>query len=100
MIDVFKFKRGDTFILGCEVGVNLSLWEVRSQVRHGDKLVATLVYTLVSSSAELSQYKLHFDDTTDWPIGKLNCDIEYTTDTGQIISTETFFIECIKDSTV
>lgn len=100
MIDIFKFKRGDTFILECEVPVDLTGWSVRSQIRSGDKLVATLVFLLVSSTVDSSTYKLTFEDTTEWPIGKLNCDIEYTTNLGQIISTETFYVECVKDSTI
>lgn len=100
MIDIFKFKRGDSFILECEVAANLTNWTVRSHVRLGDKLIATLVFESVSNSALSSVYKLKFADTTLWPVGKLNCDIEYTTDTNQIISTDTFYIECLKDSTI
>lgn len=99
-MNILKFKRGDTFILECTVPVNLTGWTVRSQVRYGETLVDSLTFEIVSVGAESSQYKLTRDITTDWPVGKLNCDIEYTTDQDQIISTETFFIECEKDSTV
>ena len=37
--------------------------------------------------------------TANWPVGVLQCDIQYTTDAGVVISTETFNITTIQDVT-
>lgn len=95
-------KRGDTFI--CQVAVtqdstpkDLSGWTVRSQVRDNDTLVADLEFSWVDQTA--GTYQLRLDDTTAWPTKLLQCDIEYTTDAAQVVSTETFGITCIRDVT-
>ena len=98
------FKRGDTFELDVEVtDVNgdpqpLTDWEIASQVRDKDGvLVADLVVVEVTPLTGI--YKLVKSDTTDWPVELLSCDIQYTTDAGQIVSTETFEIQCLVDIT-
>lgn len=96
------FKRGDTFLVEGSVSdnavpVDLTGWTIRSQVRNGEALVADLGVTITNAAA--GQYQLTKNDTTSWPVKDLSCDIEYTTDSGQIVSTETFTISCKADVT-
>lgn len=95
------FKRGATFELDCVVTddagspEDVTSWTIASQVR--DK-AGVLVDDLevVNVNRSVGQYKLHLADTTAWPINQiLYCDIKYTTDTGQIVPTETFEIQSL-----
>lgn len=99
MAGQFYFKRGDTFILEATVNDDITGWNIKSQVRQGTHLVADLIVTVLSATPTSSVYSLFLEDTTDWPVDRLMCDIQYTTDEGQIISTETFTIEVQKDIT-
>lgn len=101
------FKRGDTFKLP-----GLIFWQnktdsirypligvtIRSQLRKGSILVATL--TSVITDAANGEFYLHFVGSTEsWPVGELTTDIEFTTSEGTIMSTRTFTVNCIKDET-
>lgn len=102
-----QFKRGDTFILP-----QVILWQdkaqlirhsltgvtIKSQIRKGSTLVDTLVPVItdeVNGEFSLSQSA----SSESWPTGELNMDIEFTLASGQIISTITVPITCIKDIT-
>ncbi len=37
--------------------------------------------------------------TSAWPVNKLQADVEYTTASGQVVSTETFEVDCQMDVT-
>lgn len=96
------FKRGDTFLLEGTVTQNstpqnITGWSIRSQVRNGEALISDLVVEYVDRT--IGKYRLRKDDTTAWPAKVLTCDIEYTTDSGQVVSTETFEIEVKADVT-
>lgn len=60
-----------------------------------------LVEELVSAitNANNGEYSLTAEDTTEWPLGILVMDIEYTDTLGFIHSTETFEIDVLKDVT-
>lgn len=92
-----KFKRGDTFALDADVGQSIVGWSIRSQVRFGDQLVATL--TITATDEEAGTYRITAGDTSDWPAKQLAWDIEYTNDDGVVISTETITIDCQADVT-
>lgn len=90
------FKRGDTFQLELSVSnngeaVNLTGWTIASQVRSKSKLISTLAVEY--TDRVLGIYRLRDNNTSDWPLGMLVCDIKYTTDDGQIVHSETFEIE-------
>ena len=89
-------KRGDTFAVQGTVsglGANgLTNWTIKSQVRMGRSLVCNLVVTIINAITGI--YQLTYTNTAAWPTTILQADIKYTTDTGQVISTETFEIEC------
>ena len=91
-------KRGDTLFLQCSVASNslpqnLQNWQIKSTVKYGPRPVANLTVTKSSDSFTLQ------GSTASWPVGVLQCDIQYTTDAGVVISTETFNITTIQDIT-
>lgn len=95
-------KRGDTLLIEGRVktnGViqNITGWTIRSQVRDGPNLVAELSVTYEDRPTGF--YRLRGEPTNSWPVKPLRCDIEYTTDTGQIASTETFVVQVQEDIT-
>ena len=99
------FKRGDTLVLNNTVRVNgattnIAGWTIRCQLRDNQgQLVATLTPT-ITNAAE-GEYKLQTPTpTTGWATGRLRADIEYTTEAGQVISTDTFYVNVIPDVTV
>ncbi len=96
------FKRGDTFLLEGTVTQgstpkDITGWTIRSQVRNGEALVASL--EVLYTDRLLGKYQLRATTTSNWPARTLLCDIEYTTSSGQIASTETFEIEVAADIT-
>ena len=99
-----KLKSGNTFSLQNRVTnpsgpVNLSGWVIKSQVRDGQALVANLTATI--TNAGNGEYSLKFvGSTTTWPVKKLRCDIQYRTSDGEVVSTETFFIDVEQGVTV
>lgn len=98
------FKRGDTFLLQGQVTVgdaaqSLTGWTVAAQVRNGTVLLHALVLTWLNQATGLYQLSRPAADTATWPTKLLVCDIQYTSPTGQVISTETFGINCIADVT-
>ena len=91
-------KKGDTLFLQCSVASNslpqsLQNWQIKSTVKIGPRPVSNLTVTKSSDSFTLQ------GSTASWPIGVLQCDIQYTTDAGVVISTETFSITTIQDVT-
>lgn len=98
------FKRGDTFIATIavtdgetELPVDITDWEIKSQIKVGYKLVAELEVDV--QDAENGEYTLTFEDTTRWPLEHLHCDIQYTDSDNKILSTQTFIINCVRDIT-
>jgi hypothetical protein len=100
---IIPFKRGDTFIVEGTVRINgvaqnITGWTIRSKAKVSN---GTLVqnFTVQYTSPATGVYRLVANDTTAWPIKDLECDIEYLTSGGQIVSTETFTIQVAKDIT-
>ena len=94
-------KRGDTFQWAVTHPVDddvptLEGWTVFSQVRtQTGKHVATLVESNRDNAAR--RFVLTAADTTAWPVGALQCDIQYTDPLGVIRSTPTIEIDCVRD---
>lgn len=96
------FKRGDTFlmegtVMNGDVAQDITGWAIRSQVRQGNALIADLEIEYVNRP--LGVYRLRKTDTSEWPAKTLVCDIEYTTNSGQVASTDTFEIDTKADVT-
>lgn len=97
-----KFKRGDTFALNADIEVadgsplELPASHIRSQIRtRNDILVETL---RVDETDTPGRYTIMAHDTTNWPIGTLEMDIEI--DNGAaIISSPTIYVPVERDIT-
>ncbi len=99
-----SLKRGDTFLVQATAQQDgspqdLTGWTIRSQVRNGSSLVAEL--SVIYTNPGAGQYRLTCPAsvTHNWPIKLLDCDVEYTSPAGQVISTETFKIDVKADVT-
>lgn len=97
-------KRGDTFVLEATAQQNgspqdLTGWAIRSQVHNGSNLVAELDVSYTDRDAGRYRLACPASATQDWPVKALDCDIEYTSPAGQVVSTETFKIDVKADVT-
>lgn len=95
-------KRGDTFLYNAaltnEQGpFDITNVSIRCHIRQGDNLIAEAVIAK-QVPGTLGLYSIRVDDTTAWPTKVLQSDIEYTIN-GQVISSETFEINCQRDIT-
>lgn len=97
-------KRGDTFLLEATAQMDgapqdLTGWAIRSQVRNGANLVEEL--DVAHTDRQAGRYRLACpaSATQEWPTKPLDCDIEYTSPSGQVVSTETFKIDVKADVT-
>lgn len=103
MKSIKNFKRGDTMLLTVTykvdgVPADVSTITIASQVRtQSGSLVATMVVTKLGSTGQFTLAPT-VSDTSDWPLGNLLCDIEFT-QSGNIRSTETFGIVVIEEIT-
>lgn len=104
MAEKIMHKRGDTYkiavVLTEDDGVtryDLTGWTVRSQIRKRNRLVADLVFADIDiTQGEFSLMQL---ETSHWPLGILESDIEYIDAMGMSHSTQTYNIEVIGDIT-
>jgi hypothetical protein len=92
-------KQGNTFLLEAAVvqqhrntPVDITGWTITCHVKNGTTLIQNLTVTIVNALKGL--YTLRCDDTTQWPTTALRADVLYETSSGQIISTETFTVDC------
>jgi len=102
IIMLVTIKQGDTFAIQGAITdngspVDISLWQIKCQIRKNDRLIADLSVDKVNAAGGI--YQLKCLDTTDWPITIVEADIRYVTPSNQIISTETFDIDVKKPVT-
>ena len=95
-------KNGDTFavqasVSGVTVDNGIDKWQIKSQVRKPKTL--ELVAELSVNVVDYATYQLLCANTDNWPAGILYCDIQYTTSSGQKVSTETFNVNVIQGIT-
>jgi len=92
------FKRGDTLQLACSCDNNITGWSILAQVRDtNQKLISPLTVNISQSSPTGVFTLTPTVATSSWPIGTLYMDIQYTTASGQVVSTETVGIEVVRD---
>jgi hypothetical protein len=106
---MIQVKRGDTFRLQCVLRdgtpltpVSLTGASIRAQVRTTKAaLVAVLTVTIANQSTSRGAYSLTAtpEETEAWPLGNLECDVEYTFASGDVASTPTFSIRVLPDVT-
>jgi hypothetical protein len=99
-----KFKKGNTFLAACtykELGIVTSVADIDiySQVRDEfGLLVCSLNVEKANQITNKGVFYLRTSHTSNWPEGNLACDIRFE-NTGNIRSTQTFFIPVIDEIT-
>lgn len=101
----FRRKRGDTFALAGTIQLigdsdePLGDWSGRSHIRtRAGELIAELTFEWLDPAQGLASLT-HSGNTNDWPIGPANIDIELTSPSGYVISTDTAVIHITEDIT-
>lgn len=97
-----NLKQGDTvdWVVTLNEGgiaVDITSWSIRAQIRSGDTLIFNLTVTIID--AVNGQFRLSATpaQTDTWSAGSQSCDIEFTDDSGNVFSTETFTVVVIED---
>jgi len=101
---IIYFKRGDTFRLHCQMLADevftLSGWGIRSKLRRRTQLIDSFIVTVLSNEEKTFVVQESAPGITQsWPKAELQMDIEYTTPTGMVFSTETIKIQVVEDIT-
>ena len=96
-----RIKRGDSFLLALVARVDgvrqdLTNWEVRAAIGTCYGVVDEI--TVAFTNRAQGEFELSAD-TTEWPIGVLEFDIRYTTDVGQIVTTNSVKVDVVKSDT-
>ena len=101
-----QHKRGDTFDVSGQIDVTVSGaavadmtgWVGACQMRSSNGvLIAEPAFTWINAAQRL--IRLRVSDTTGWPLGNHEVDIQLTMPSGDIVSTATAQIEIVKDIT-
>ena len=96
-----RIKRGDSFLLALVTRVDgarqdLTNWGVRAAIASCYGVINELTVTFTNRAQ--GEFELSAD-TTEWPIGVIEFDIRYTTDVGQIVTTNSVKVNVIKSDT-
>src|SRR5215208_2368804 len=99
------WKRGDSFEVDCVykdaggVAIDLDGVTITSQFRTPKGILISDADVTIGSPTTSGAFRVVVADTDEWPIGILEYDIEYALDGGSINSTETVFINVLRDVT-
>lgn len=102
-------KRGDTYSRDFQlfsdyaqnITFNLTGYTIRSQIRStSGALISTCTCTITNAAAGAFRVVAGSVVTAAWPLGDLLTDIELTSASGHVTSTETHTINVIKDETI
>jgi hypothetical protein len=103
---MYQHKRGDTLDLSGQVTVtdggqpvtDLTGWTGRSELRRPDgMLIASLTFTWIDPMQRL--VRLRATDTGRWALGAAEMDLQFTSPSGDVISTPTQQIEIVREVT-
>ncbi len=101
-----KFKQGDTFDYSGDVSmtdaagdaVDLTGWTVASKIHFPDA-GETVSLTAEFTGGGYTNVRVYATDTSDWPLGPADMDIQFTSTSDVVVSTETLRIEIVEDVT-
>lgn len=108
MASITKFKVGDTFDVSDQLimtadGVAVTDFTGMtgaSQIRGTNgMLIANLVFTWLDATQGLYRARYDGGSTQGWPLGMANHDVQLTTASGDVVSTETEHIQLVHDVT-
>jgi len=107
MLSLGTFKRGDTFRFYNDItdenGIAIigAASKLKSQLRDSfETLIADLVIT--EDAVTAGRYYFSLPDTVDtnsWPISVFFLDVQYTSDDGTVMTSETVSVSVVKDVT-
>jgi hypothetical protein len=108
-------KRGDTWstvgqatIKDLTTGelVDLTDWQIASELRKPDgTLIAAFACTYTGTTTdpetevETQTFTHIATDTSSWPVGMAEIDVQFTSPSGQVVSTDTQVIKVVRDVT-
>jgi|TARA_S200002703_G_scaffold80215_1_gene69142 hypothetical protein len=97
-------KKGDTLewvisLTENAAAVDISDFSIRAQIRQTSTLIATLTTTITNASGGVFSLTATATNTASWTVGTHSCDIEFTDNSGDVFSTETFKLKLIDDIT-
>jgi hypothetical protein len=105
-------KQGDTFSLSCSwkdpngTAINLTGYTILSKVRvtTGTTFTDTLTSTITTAASGLFTLSATPTQTASWPLtsgqyGKLYCDVQFTSPTGVVTSSDTFEVVVVEEIT-
>lgn len=99
-------KRGDTFDRSGQITINvdgvhvpdLTGWAGAAQVRtRSGALIAAITFTWLDATQSLA--RIRAADTTGWPVGPAEIDIQLTSPAGDVVSTDTERLDIVSDVT-
>jgi hypothetical protein len=100
-----KHKRGDTFSYSAVVretrsgpAMDITDWTITSMLRDGTGNLIAEADVTITDAAE-GAYTVRAEDTSSWPAGYLQWDIQHEDAGGDIRSTETVLVKVIADVT-
>lgn len=104
MDSLLPIKAGDSldldYALPIELGENVAT--VTSHVRTKKHvLVAELTVTAGDVDSDAAHWRLYAgpDETADWPLTTLYCDVKNVTDDDEVVHTDTFLVPVIRAQT-
>lgn len=101
-----EFKRGDTFDFSGQVSLtdsgvvvqDMTGWTGASQLRTSlDVKITDLTFAWLDAAQRLC--RITGVATSEWPLGDLFMDVEFTSPAGDVVSTQTANIKMVKDIT-
>lgn len=98
-MEKITFKRGDTFTLSCSTDQPIDGFIIKSQIRSKQSVLIASLIPEITQTSPTGSFKLKGSNTQTWAIGTHECDIQYKTAAGTVVSTDTFEIEVAKDIT-
>ena len=106
MSATIQLKRGDTLRLKCtarngSTPTDLTGITIRSQVRSGATLAHELDVDVSDQVVAPGEFFLSASATVTaaWPVEPIQCDVEYTYPSGDVVSSPTFTISIVADVT-
>lgn len=100
---LLEHKRGSTFSAECQytddagIPVPLGGITIKSQFRTPEgKLVSECEATITDESAGKFSLKVPAEETSRWPVQRLDWDIQYRLNTGDVIASDTVSVQVIK----
>lgn len=97
-------KRGDTLewvvtLTQDSAAVDVTNWTIKSQIRTGATLLQELTVEKTTPASGEFTLSATASETSDWPLGTHQTDIELIDDNSFVVSSQTFDVQVVRDIT-